>query len=152
MLKESDGGSSLLGRHPLHVHHVRVAHGEGVQDLFRGPAGLCLLAHLTVGEKVTLPARIAGDLGRLRPRARELLERVGQDGRAGDRIAGLSGGEQQAGRRLSRPPSQPVADLGGRAHGRAGRRISGGGHGPHAGNHVRGRAGAGSTSPSIRWF
>ncbi len=72
-----------------------------------------LLAHLTVEENVTLPARIAGDLGRLRPRARELLERVGLGGRADDRIDGLSGGEQQrvaVCRALLRSPSLILAD------------------------------------------
>lgn len=72
-----------------------------------------LLAHLTVEENVTLPARIAGDLARHRPRARKLLERVGLGDRAGDRIDGLSGGEQQRVaicRALLRSPSLILAD------------------------------------------
>lgn len=72
-----------------------------------------LLAHLTVEENVTLPARIAGDLSRHRRRARELLERVGLEGRAHDRIDALSGGEQQRVaicRALLRSPSLLLAD------------------------------------------
>lgn len=72
-----------------------------------------LLGHLTVEENVTLPARIAGDLRRHRRRARELLERVGLASRAGDRIDGLSGGEQQRVaicRALLRRPSLLLAD------------------------------------------
>ena len=72
-----------------------------------------LLAHLTVEENVTLPARIAGDLSRRRRRARELLERVGLESRAGDRIDALSGGEQQRVaicRALLRSPSLLLAD------------------------------------------
>ncbi len=72
-----------------------------------------LLDHLTVEENVTLPARIAGDLGRHKRRARELLERVGLASRAADRIDGLSGGEQQRVaicRALLRRPSLLLAD------------------------------------------
>lgn len=72
-----------------------------------------LLDHLTVEENVTLPARIAGDLGRRKHRAQELLERVGLASRAADRIDGLSGGEQQRVaicRALLRRPSLLLAD------------------------------------------
>jgi len=58
-----------------------------------------LLPHLTVQDNVVLPAMIAGDRGaRLaasRVRARELLGRVGLEGRAGDSVDKLSGGEMQ---------------------------------------------------------
>ena len=72
-----------------------------------------LLDHLTVEENVTLPARIAGDLGRHKHRAQVLLERVGLASRAADRIDGLSGGEQQRVaicRALLRRPSLLLAD------------------------------------------
>lgn len=72
-----------------------------------------LLDHMTVEENVTLPARIAGDLRRHRRRAGELLDRVGLASRAGDRVDGLSGGEQQRVaicRALLRGPSLLLAD------------------------------------------
>jgi putative ABC transport system ATP-binding protein len=55
-----------------------------------------LLAHLSVEENVLVPALIAGDPpGPAAARARELLDRVGLAGRAGEPVQKLSGGEMQ---------------------------------------------------------
>ncbi len=55
-----------------------------------------LLSHLSVEENVVLPELIAGGRSRqFRPRAQELLERVGLADRCGDNIQKLSGGEMQ---------------------------------------------------------
>jgi putative ABC transport system ATP-binding protein len=55
-----------------------------------------LLPHLTVLDNVLLPALIAGEqMEARRPRAEELLARVGLAARAGDPVQGLSGGEMQ---------------------------------------------------------
>ena len=106
------GGVEVLGRDLSRMRDreravFRRDHVGMVFQFFR------LLGHLTLEENVTLPARIAGDLGRHKDRARELLERVGLASRAGDRIDGLSGGEQQRVaicRALLRRPSLLLAD------------------------------------------
>lgn len=54
-----------------------------------------LLPHLTALENVALPMALAGRGEGARERARELLETVGLAARAGHRLTGLSGGEQQ---------------------------------------------------------
>lgn len=54
-----------------------------------------LLPHLSVIENVLLPAMIAEDVRAFRPRAVELLERVGLADRADDSAERLSGGEMQ---------------------------------------------------------
>lgn len=73
-----------------------------------------LMPHLPVADNVALPAMIAGEKPRLyRPRATELLERVGLGDRAGDPVQKLSGGEQQRVaicRALLRRPGLLLAD------------------------------------------
>jgi ABC-type lipoprotein export system ATPase subunit len=66
----------------------------------RGAVGLVfqffhLLPHLAVLENVLLPAAIAGPGPEDEPRARALLARVGLDGREGQPVQQLSGGEMQ---------------------------------------------------------
>lgn len=53
-----------------------------------------LFSWLTAGENVEVALRLAGR-GKSRPAARELLARVGLDGRRGERVSKLSGGERQ---------------------------------------------------------
>jgi len=73
-----------------------------------------LLPHLSVLENVLLPAMIAGDeRDGAERRGRELLDRVGLDGRADDPVAILSGGEMQRVaicRALLRRPTLLLAD------------------------------------------
>lgn len=73
-----------------------------------------LLPHLSVLENVGLPARIASDPDRVwKPRAGELLGRVGLADRAADAVGQLSGGEMQRValcRALLRRPSLVLAD------------------------------------------
>jgi predicted ABC-type transport system involved in lysophospholipase L1 biosynthesis ATPase subunit len=73
-----------------------------------------LLPHLSVLENVALPAWIAGDaVATWRPRALELLDRVGLADRAGDSADRLSGGEKQRTalcRALLRRPALLLAD------------------------------------------
>ncbi len=58
--------------------------------------GRNLLPYLSAGENVELPMLVSGFRRRVRrERARELLELVGLTHRAGHRLTGLSGGEQQ---------------------------------------------------------
>lgn len=72
-----------------------------------------LLPHLSVIENVLLPAMIAGETRRFRPRAIELLERVALADRADDSAEKLSGGEMQRiaiCRSLLRQPKLLLAD------------------------------------------
>jgi ABC-type lipoprotein export system ATPase subunit len=73
-----------------------------------------LLPHLSVEDNVLVPALVAGDPhGPAAARARELLERVGLDGRARDPVQQLSGGEMQRValcRALLRRPKLLLAD------------------------------------------
>jgi predicted ABC-type transport system involved in lysophospholipase L1 biosynthesis ATPase subunit len=55
-----------------------------------------LLPHLPVLDNVLVPALVAGDIpGPARERARDLLSRIGLDGRERDPVQKLSGGEMQ---------------------------------------------------------
>ncbi len=85
----------------------------------RGGVGLVfqffhLLSHLSVEDNVLVPALIAGgDLRALRARARELLARVGLEGRTRQPVHKLSGGEMQRValcRALLRKPRLLLAD------------------------------------------
>ena len=73
-----------------------------------------LMQHLSVFDNVTLPSMIAGDRqAATRPRAMELLDRVGLADRAADRVQKLSGGEMQRVaicRALLRKPRLLLAD------------------------------------------
>lgn len=73
-----------------------------------------LLPHLSVEDNVLVPALVAGDPpGPAAARARELLERVGLEGRARDAVQELSGGEMQRValcRALLRRPKLLLAD------------------------------------------
>jgi ABC-type lipoprotein export system ATPase subunit len=73
-----------------------------------------LMPHLSVRDNVALPALIAGDKpDTFEPRVNHLLERVGLDGRANDRVQKLSGGEMQRVaicRSLLRHPQLLLAD------------------------------------------
>jgi putative ABC transport system ATP-binding protein len=54
-----------------------------------------LIPTLTAEENVMLPAELAGNAGKVRDRARELLDQVGLSDRGGHYPVQLSGGEQQ---------------------------------------------------------
>ncbi len=85
----------LFGRHlgAMRDRERTLSRRDGVGLVFQF---FHLLPHLTVEDNVLVPALIAGDdLGRLRARARDLLERVGIGGRGGQPVAKLSGGEMQ---------------------------------------------------------
>ncbi|ACG73064.1 ABC transporter-related protein [Anaeromyxobacter sp. K] len=73
-----------------------------------------LLPHLSVEDNVLVPALVAGDPpGGAAARARELLERVGLEGRAREAVQKLSGGEMQRValcRALLRRPKLLLAD------------------------------------------
>ena len=73
-----------------------------------------LLPEFTALENVAMPALIAGSpLGRVRPRALQLLEEVGLAARADERPTKLSGGEQQrvaVARALMNAPRVVLAD------------------------------------------
>ena len=98
---------------------VADAGDDELSDLRRDEVGFVfqffnLLPTLSAWENVALPSVFAGErLSRLRPRAVELLERVGMGHRVEHRPAELSGGQLQRvaiARALLRSPSIVVAD------------------------------------------
>jgi len=113
-LDEPDGGEvRLLGR-PLAALPdrertlLRRDHVGVVFQFFH------LLGHLSVLENVLVPALVAGDpAAAAEARARDLLTRAGLEGREGDAVARLSGGEMQRValcRALLRRPGLLLAD------------------------------------------
>ena len=107
------GAVDLLGRDlaRLSDRERTLARRDGVGLVFQF---FHLLPHLSVEENVLVPALVAGgELERLRPRARELLRRVGLADRAAQPVRRLSGGEMQRValcRALLRRPALVLAD------------------------------------------
>jgi putative ABC transport system ATP-binding protein len=84
--------------------------GERVGFVFQA---FHLLPHLSVLDNVLAPALFAAGAGDLRPRALELLARLGLEGRADDTPARLSGGQRQRvaiARALLRKPALLLCD------------------------------------------
>ena len=113
-LDEPDGGEVRLLDRPLAALSdrertlLRRDHVGVVFQFFH------LLGHLSVLENALVPALVAGDpVAAADARARDLLARAGLEGREGDAVARLSGGEMQRValcRALLRRPSLLLAD------------------------------------------
>jgi putative ABC transport system ATP-binding protein len=107
-----DGKAEVLGKdlRVLSDRELSRLRGERIGFIFQA---FHLLVHLSVMDNVLAPALFDGSGADLRPRARELLDRLGLGGRENDTPASLSGGQRQRvaiARALLRKPQLLLCD------------------------------------------